>query len=77
MAHTHCTGPATGTGTEPGPGPGPRMGKWVCNPSVPGPLLCGVPSFGVVCTVKGIIYKPIIPSLSSGAIPGPGPVQCE
>ena len=32
---------------------------------VPGPIPSPVPGLGVVCAVKGIIYKPIVP----------GPVQ--
>ena len=47
---------------------GPGKGKWV-----PNPIPCPVPGFGVVCTVKDILYKPIVPS----PVPGPGPVQCE
>ena len=58
-------------------GPGPGTGKWVCNPLVPSPMPCTITSHGVVCTVKGIIYKPIIPSPSPGPGPVPGPVQCE
>ena len=61
MAHSHCTGPVPGTK------------KWVCNPLVPDPIPYPVPSLGVVCTVKGIIYKPIV----LGPVPVPGPVQCE
>ena len=61
MAHTRCTGPG--------------MGKWVCNPLVPGPVPCPIRSLGGVWTVKGIIYKPIAPGPVLG--PVPGPVQCE
>ena len=47
MAHTDCMGPRTGTG------------KLVCNPLVPSPI--PYPCLYVVCTVKGILYKPINP----------------
>ena len=52
-AHTHYT----------------DTGKWVCNPLVPGPVQCPVPSLDVVYRIKGIIYKPIVPV--------PVPVPCS
>ena len=59
MAHTHCKGPV------------PVTKERVCIPLVPGPILYPGPSLSVVCTVKGIIYKPIV----LGTVPGP--VQYE
>ena len=56
-------------------GNGTRIGKWICNPLVPGLVPCLCPC--VVRTVKGIIYGPMIPSPGPGAVPIPGPVHCE
>ena len=69
MAYSHCTGPGTGAGTG--------MGKRVCNPLVPGPPPCPVPGIGVMFTVKGVLFKPIITGPSLSSIPVPGAVQYE
>ena len=44
---------------------------------VTGPIPCPRQCPCVVCTVKGIIYKLIIPGPSSSPILRPGPVHCE
>ena len=65
MGHSHCTGQGQGMG----------MGKWVCNPLISSPIAC--PCLCAACTVKGIIYKPIISGPVPSSVPVPRLVQCE